>query len=241
MLYGAIYDDRPSNAAPGCVWTKQIESPLRWLEAFLAGHAGDIVRTMTTDAHYRRGCRVEITTDASPWGIGGFICIDGVPEEWFAMAVSPSDAKHLGICFAEDSTGQQAYEALALLVALRVWRSKWNTRRCCIQVATDNVSALAMVCRMQPHSKSLGAVAREIALDIADAIYEPQLVEHVPGVANVIADALSRRFDPNAAPFVLPAPLLHAEEVHPPERVETWWRARKCPDFVMKEDKGHTR
>ena len=41
---------------------------------------------------------------------------------------------------------------------------------------------------------TLGIVARELALDIADAIYEPQMASHVPGVANVGAD-----LSPNAS------------------------------------------
>ena len=86
------------------------------------------------------------------------------------------------------------------------------------------MSALAMVCRMQPHSPSLGAVAREVALDIADAIYEPQLVSHVPGVANKAADALSRKFDPNFE-YLLPEVLRHSTEVMPEPRDATWWRA----------------
>ena len=39
-------------------------------------------------------------------------------------------------------------------------------------------------------------MAREMALDIAKACYEPLVVEHVPGVANKVCDSLSRRFQP---------------------------------------------
>ena len=35
-------------------------------------------------------------------------------------------------------------------------------------------------------------VAKELALDIAQGVYRPQLVQHVPGLANKSADALSR-------------------------------------------------
>ena len=86
------------------------------------------------------------------------------------------------------------------------------------------MAALAMTCKMQPHSDSLGVVAREMALDIADAIYDPQLASHVPGVANVAADTLSRRFQPGYA-FSLPPILVRATEVHPPARTANWWRS----------------
>ena len=80
-----------------------------------------------------------------------------------------------------------------------------------------------MVTKMQPHSASLGIVARELALDITDAMYEPQLASHTPGVANVAADALSRRYEPGFA-YSLPSVLEHSTEVSPPARDSTWWR-----------------
>ena len=47
-----------------------------------------------------------------------------------------------------------------------------------------------MVTKMKTHSQSLGVVAREMALDISDAVYEPQVASHVPGVANIAAVCL---------------------------------------------------
>ena len=43
-----------------------------------------------------------------------------------------------------------------------------------------------------------GIIAREMALDIADAGYRPSIAEHVPGDHNVIPDMLSRKFQPGA-------------------------------------------
>ena len=40
--------------------------------------------------------------------------------------------------------------------------------------------------------KGAGIVAREIALDIADACYKPNVAKHLAGVTNKAADALSR-------------------------------------------------
>ena len=86
------------------------------------------------------------------------------------------------------------------------------------------MAALAMVCRMQPSSPTLGIIARELALDIADAVYEPQLASHVPGLANVAADTLSRKHQPGYA-FRLPSILHGCLEVHPPARDDAWWRS----------------
>ena len=107
-----------------------------------------------------------------------------------------------------------------------------------IRVAGDNMASLAMVAEMQPHSASLGIVARELALDIADAMYEPQIAAHIPGVANVAADALSRRFDPDFA-FALPEVLANSTEVSPPTRDAAWWRSL-APRRSQVQDKGRT-
>ena len=105
-----------------------------------------------------------------------------------------------------------------------MWRYQWATRRCVIHVSSDNIAALSTVCKMQPSSPSLGVIARELSLDIADAIYDPQLVSHVPGVANLAADALSRLFQPGKR-FSLPTILRHCKRVHPPDRTPQWWRS----------------
>ena len=229
MLYASLHSSTDSRPHEGSVWTKQIQVPTDWIACFLDGHRSDLVRVMTLDAHYRRGLRIDITTDASPYGMGAFLCVGGKPVEYFAVATTAQDAKALGLELSTDSKCQQAFEALALLVALRHWRSFWTDRRCTIHVASDNMAALSMVCRMQPHSPSLGVVARELALDISDSVYQPQLASHIPGVANVTADALSRKFEPNRT-FVLPSILAYSTEAHPQRRDSSWWRTVRTHD-----------
>ena len=48
-------------------------------------------------------------------------------------------------------------------------------------------------------------LAREMALDIADALYEPTVGEHIPGVANVLVDHLSRIYEQASAPIACPS------------------------------------
>ena len=225
MLYGALYGEPSPNLPGHLIHTNRFEIPLRWILAFLRSQRRDVVRVMSVDAHFRRGVRIDITTDASPWGIGAILAVDGRPAEYFAIQTTAEDAADLGLELTRDSKCQQAFEALALLIALRQWRYHWATRRCVLHVASDNMAALAMVCKMQPHSPALNTVARELALDVADSIYEPQVAEHVPGVANIAADALSRKWDPSHR-YHLPPVLKHACEVHPPSRPPQWWRAR---------------
>ncbi len=59
-------------------------------------------------------------------------------------------------------------------------------------VRSDSVSGLTLVRRLKCTGKGPAIIARERALDIAHAIYRPDVAEHVPGLANKICDDLSR-------------------------------------------------
>ena len=52
---------------------------------------------MTTESHFRRGKAVEVVTDASPWGIGAVLVIDGTPTEYFSAETTAEDAAQLGL------------------------------------------------------------------------------------------------------------------------------------------------
>ena len=94
------------------------------------------------------------------------------------------------------SAGQQTWEALSLLVALRVWRDTWSRKRVIFETVGDSISALTVASAPKTSGKGASIVACEIALEYADMSFAPSIVKHIPGVANVQADLLSRRFDP---------------------------------------------
>ena len=75
---------------------------------------------------------------------------------------------------------------------------------------------------MQPKSPTLAIIARELALDIAAASYSPDFMEHVPGIANVIADTLSRKHQP-AKVYQLPLLLRNVTEHLVGSRDKDWW------------------
>ena len=166
---------------------------------------------------------VVIYVDASPFGLGGWISVSGRPLQYFADGISESDCLNLGVKGNVGSAGQQAFEALALLVAVRLWLPQFKTQRVKICLRGDNMAALYAVAKMQPKSKALGIVARELALDLADASYSVDFLQHVAGLANVTADALSRKEQPGKT-FKLPSLLSNAVEVKPPARAPCWWR-----------------
>ena len=71
----------------------------------------------------------------------------------------------------------------------------------------------------------LGIIAREMALDIAGSTYEPDQVEHLPGITNALADELSRRTDPSKQPWKLPQRLQATAETKAAARYSAWWRS----------------
>ena len=63
--------------------------------------------------------------DASPWGAGGFLTINGQLRSWFTTAFCQADEQAIGIAFGT-SAAQQVAEALAILFGLRAWHSGWE-------------------------------------------------------------------------------------------------------------------
>ena len=94
----------------------------------------------------------------------------------------------------------------------------------------DNIGALTLFSAVKGRSPTMNLLAREYALDIGTATYEPDIIEHIPGITNVIADALSRRTDPEcAARWTLPTFLSNAKKIEPPVRDRSWWRTLLKP------------
>ena len=163
MFYAAIHSSG-GDAPPNSRWVRQIAAPLQWIRAFLGRNIGDLHRDFSLDAHLRKGKRIKITTDACPHGLGGVLEIENRIVSFFSSPLSTVDRQVLSLPSEPSSRDQQAAEALAMLVALRLWAGWWRNQRVRLAVRTDNVATLSMVCRMQPHSEQLGVIAREIAL-----------------------------------------------------------------------------
>jgi len=227
MLWAALYQPPAhSQAPPGCIWSVQIREPISWFQSFWRnGENQNIVRDFCVEAHFNRGKYILICVDASPYGLGAWISIDGVPTHYFCDKVSDLDCQMLLIEANVGSAGQQAFEALALLVAVRLWLPDFRNQRVSVCLRGDNMAALHTVAKMQPKSKSLGVVARELALDLACASYSVDFVQHLAGVTNVTADILSRKFQPGKT-FEVPFMLERALEVEPPVRDASWWRTK---------------
>jgi hypothetical protein len=195
------------------------------MKAFLGGTHGSLARTYYLDAFLNRGAPVGITIDASPWDLAAYLCVNDAPVSWFSSCITGADesqfGKSIGSC-----EGQQLWESLAALVALRVWKHTWTSGRMRLKVRGDNMTMLSLLVRLRPPTDSpgLGLIAREMALDIGEAVYAPDISEHLPGVANMVADSLSRKFETGVLDWNVPAFLLRVPEIVVPVRDRSYYR-----------------
>jgi hypothetical protein len=227
-LWGALFDAAASAGAPaGCLWTKQVATPLNWLRVFLQESHCQFDRVYTLSSYLGQGPKVSIVCDASPFGLGAWLAIDGRVREYFADRIHTEDSEVLGI-EPGSCKGQQAWESLTILVALRLWFPLWRGSRVQLRIASDNITALTMAANLKSSGRAVNIIAREMALDLAQALYAPDIVEHRPGVTNIAADMLSRRFDPSKI-FILPDCLRDAQEVTLPRRGAKWWLTTMDP------------
>lgn len=63
---------------------------LRWISASLCGAEVNLHRDIHLDAFLRRGDNITITTDASPWCIGGVLEINGSVASFFCDRLGSS-------------------------------------------------------------------------------------------------------------------------------------------------------
>ena len=111
MFYGAIYSTA-GDAPQHCRWTHQISVPHKWIRAFLDGVAGEVERRFLLDAYLRRGERIRITADASPWGLGAVLEVGGKITSFFADEISDADRSIFVVgsgWFFEGSAGSRSF------------------------------------------------------------------------------------------------------------------------------------
>ena len=109
-----------TNAPAQCVWAKHIFSSLSWLLAFIRRQKGTISRTFSYHSCFGLTAPVTITTDASIWGCGGWISMNGKAIAYFSETVSKDDEIILELKRGEPKS-QQGFEAIALLIVVRLW------------------------------------------------------------------------------------------------------------------------
>ena len=143
------------------IWRKQLDPSLKWIATFLKYAPERLSRSWSYEELHGGGESLTITLDASPYGLGGTLQIGGLIVAWFSSPLTKHDARihrrRIG-----SSTGQQVWEALAYLVALRIWQDFWADRRLRVAIHSDNLSTLFMEAQMR--SKAPPLVSKEVAL-----------------------------------------------------------------------------
>eukprot|EP00971_Amphidinium_carterae_P195519 3879893-Amphidinium_carterae.1 len=82
---------------------------------------------------------------------------------------------------------------------------------------------------MTARSVPINRIARELALELASGCYRPNIIEHLPGVLNTLADYASRVHAPEGPPC--PSALLSLPPSAVPSRTASYFR---CADMVQK-------
>lgn len=146
--------------------TDEAVKDLRWWEKALSAWNGCPITPKTID--------VQITTDASSSGWGAFM----------------GDSKAAGFWNHRVSRQSSNYrELLTILLAVQSFRAQLRGKR--VQVLSDNITAIAYVNHLGGTSTDLTSLAKAIWAEAY--INQIHLVcNHIAGVKNVVADALSR-------------------------------------------------
>ena len=121
------------------------------------------------------GDTMGIGTDASPWGLGGWIAINGSIRYHFSSQISADDATRFQHAIG-DHEGQQVWGNLAILVAIRSWCDKFSTKRIRLLIREDHIRALTLTFKLRSRW------AKALSLD---PLYAPRFghFEHPPQIA----------------------------------------------------------
>ena len=112
------------------------------------------------------------------------------------------------------------WEALAALVSLRVWSSRFKPGDRVLR--SDNTGVLESMASRSASSAHLNFLQKERSLDEALGGYPVEALQHIPGLSNTVADALSRLSAPE--PKSLPRELWSVPRVPVPVRDRGFYR-----------------
>ena len=172
------------------VHTVRLVAAAGWLATFWRGLGGPLVRHFGRQKEAR--ARLEIATDASPWGVGGLVMVNGAVAGWFSDELVKADEERFGFPLGAPD-GQCTWEALALLLGIKLWGAWARDGEVDLRVRSDNVATLSLAVKFASSSWTMNALGAELAQLLGNWNIEGLVAEHIPGSLNTIADALSRR------------------------------------------------
>lgn len=117
-----------------------------------------------------------------------------------APSVEVTAAAHVSKSSSASSAGPSSSQGVVATVACRrdapvsLDRSQASKRDALAAGSTQHSKVTALEVYQRDGNV---IIAREIALDISKGVYSPVVVEHISGISNISADALSRVFQPD--------------------------------------------
>ena len=130
------------------------------LRAFLEGSAGTLERKDPLMEYFNVTSHLEMAIDVSPWGLGGGLTSHGRPIEWFSSRLDENDER-VHRASVGGAAGQQTWESLCALVALRLWAGHWRGKRVALRVRGDSVAMLSLLLHLRPfHVERLNGAHR---------------------------------------------------------------------------------
>ena len=218
MVWAALASS--SRLPAGILHVRRFIVALDWLSALFDGLHGPLVRTFSLNED-RANAGDYIATDASPWGFAGVLFKDYVPVAWYATPL-PTTLLRRFQAKVGDSSFNTLWEALAILVAIRLWLPGSHVLA---RIRSDSLAALRSIVKLQSASPSLNLIAREIALDATLGLYRVGVAVHIPGLANKLPDDLSRMWAPD--PHEFPTELQDVPQHNAPKFDNTFWKSAR--------------
>ncbi len=127
-----------------------------------------------------------------------------------------------------DTQVQSLHQLHYFLLGLRLGGTL-STHQVQLMVRGDLVAMLTRLVNMRPHSPQMRIIAQELALEMAHYLFVRLMAHHIPGIANVVADELSRWPQPGHIKKI-PVSLANAVQVFPDDRTATYYRCRSMRD-----------
>ena len=121
-------------------------------------------------------------------GLGAVLVCDGAPVACFSDLIHDRGLEFFGAQRGV-SKFNTLWEALAILAAILAWSLQGHA---IVEVRSGSLAALGSMAKLSSSSPALSRVAAEFALDRALLALRVDIAVHIPGVANNLADALSR-------------------------------------------------